>query len=103
MAKTQNVKSKDFKMADIRAHLFINVHGNNVDVIYNDDLDNGAGLGAALVSILGEDKKLMSIISAALLTALENKEDLLTPLKKKYSSKTDKKPVKKATKAVNKK
>ena len=95
MAKTQNVKSKDFKMADIRAHLFISVRGNNVDVIYNDDLDNGAGLGAALVSILGEDKKLMNIISAALLTALENKEDLLAPLKEKYSSKKSNKVVKK--------
>jgi hypothetical protein len=103
MAKTQNVKSKDFKMADIRAHLFIGVHGNHVDIVYHDDLDNGAGLGAALVSILKEDKKLMSIISAALLTALETKEDLLAPLKEKYSSKTAKKPVKKPVKAVNKK
>ena len=95
MAKTQNVKSKDFKMADIRAHLFINVRGNHVDIIYNDDLDNGAGLGAALVSIMEEDAKLFEIFSAAILTVIEsNKKDI-----SKKSNKLPKTP----TKAVKKK
>ena len=65
--------SKKLKMEDIRAHLFISVIGNHVDIVYHDDADNGAGLGAAL------------------LTAIESKE--------KYSSKT----AKKATKSVKKK
>ena len=87
--------SKKLKMEDIRAHLFISVISNHVDIVYHDDADNGAGLGAALASVMEADDKLMSIISAALLTALEGKE--------KYSSKTAKKPVKKATKAIKKK
>jgi len=87
--------SKRPKLKDIRAHLFLSVIGNHVDIVYHDDADNGAGLGAALSSLLEQDDKLMSIFSAALLTALESKE--------KYNSKTAKKPVKKPTKAVNKK
>jgi hypothetical protein len=87
--------SKKLKMEDIRAHLFISVIGNHVDIVYHDDLDNGAGLGAALASAMEEDDKLFGIFSAALLTAIESKE--------KYSSKTAKKPVKKATKSVKKK
>jgi len=65
--------SKKLTVKDIRAHLFINVRGNHVDLIYHDDYDNGAGLGAALSSLLEEDDKLFDIMSAALLTALESK------------------------------
>jgi hypothetical protein len=88
--------SKRPKLKDLRAHLFMSIRGNHVDMIYHDDLDNGAGLGAALVSLLEEDKKLFDIFSAAFLTAIESKE-------RKSISKTAKKPVKKPTKSVNKK
>lgn len=87
--------SKLPKLKDIRAHFFMSVIGDHVDIVYHDDADNGAGLGAALSIAMEEDDKLMSIFSAALLTALDKKE--------KYNSKTAKKPVKKPTKSVNKK
>lgn len=86
-------KSKNITVKDIRAHLFMSVLGNHVDLVYHDDADNGAGLGAALASLLEQDDKLMSIVSAALMTVLEQKE--------KYNSKNGNimpKTVKKAAK-----
>jgi hypothetical protein len=83
------------KLKDLRAHLFMSIRGNTVDIIYHDDADNGAGLGAGIVSLLEEDEKLFDIFSAAMLTVLKIKE--------KHSSKKDKKPVKTATKSLNKK
>ena len=77
-------KSK-LKVEDISAHFFMNVHGNNVNVIYSDDMNNGAGLGAAFASAMEQDKELLKIISAALLTALESKEKYVP--KKKDNSK----------------
>lgn len=88
-------KSKIPKVKDLNAHFFMSVLGNNVDIVYHDTTDNGAGLGAAFASALEEDEKLFNILSAAFITVLEAKE--------KYSSKTAKKPVKKPVKAVNKK
>jgi hypothetical protein len=88
-------KSKIPKVKDLNAHFFMSVLGNNVDIVYHDTTDNGAGLGAAFASALEEDEKLFNILSAAFITVLEEKE--------KYSSKTAKKPVKKPVKAVNKK
>jgi hypothetical protein len=88
-------KSKNLTVKDIRAHLFISIIGSNVELFYHDDYENGAGLGAAITSLLEEDDKLFDIFSAALITAIESKE--------KHSSKTAKKPVKTPTKAVNKK
>ena len=87
--------SKRPKLKDIRAHFFISVIGDHVDIVYHDDADNGAGLGAALSIAMEEDDKLMSIFSAALLTALDKKE--------KYSSKKSNIVPKKPTKAVKKK
>jgi hypothetical protein len=101
--------SKRPKLKDIRAHLFMSVIGNHVDIVYHDDADNGAGLGAALSSLLEQDDKLMSIVSAALMTVLEtrdkksNWEKVKVSPKEKSISKTAKKTVKKPTKAVNKK
>jgi hypothetical protein len=102
-------KSKSITVKDIRAHLFIGIIGNHVELVYHDDYENGSGLGAALSSIMEEDDKLMGIVSAALLTALEAKEKKANwervkfPKKEKDISKTAKKPVKKPTKVVNKK
>ena len=68
-------KSKSLKLEDIRAHLFIAVVGNHVEIIYHDEYENGAGLGAALSSIIEEDEKLFDIFSAAMLTVLEKKNN----------------------------
>jgi hypothetical protein len=86
-------KSKTLKVKDISAHFFMNVNGNHIDVIYSDDMNNGAGLGAAFASAMEQDEELLKIISAALLTTLEGKE--------KYNSKKSNivpKTVKKAAK-----
>jgi len=91
MAKSKTLP----KLKDLNAHFFMNVRGNHVDLVYHDDAESGAGLGAALSSLMEQDAKLFDIFSAALLTTLESKE--------KYNSKTDKKSVKKPAKAVNKK
>jgi hypothetical protein len=80
------------KLKDLKAHLFISVNKKDVTVIYHDDIDNGAVLGAAICTAMQKDAKLFDIMSAALLTFLDEK--------KKYNSKKSntvhKKPVKKA-------
>lgn len=67
-------KSK-LNVKDIRAHLFIGIIGNHVELVYHDDYENGAGLGAALSSIMEEDDKLFGIISAAMLTVMESRDN----------------------------
>jgi len=89
------IKSKKLKVEDIRAHFFMSVRGNHVDIIYHDDYENGAGLGAALSTAMEEDENLFSIFSAALLTAIESKE--------KYNSKKTNIVPKTRTKPVKKK
>jgi hypothetical protein len=101
--------SKKLTVKDIRAHLFMSIVGNHVDLIYHDDYDNGAGLGAALSSVMEEDDKLFDIISAALLTACEtrdnnpNWEKVKILKKEKDISKTPKKAVKTPVKAAKRK
>jgi len=68
-------KGKNITVKDIRAHLFLGIIGNHVELVYHDDYENGAGLGAALSSIMEEDDKLFGIISAALLTACETRDN----------------------------
>ena len=67
-------KSKNITLKDIRAHLFLGIIGNHVELVYHDDYDNGSGLGAAWASVMESDDKLFGIISAAMLTAIEAKE-----------------------------
>jgi hypothetical protein len=67
-------KSK-LTVKDIRAHFFMSIIGNQVELVYHDDYENGAGLGAALSSIMEEDDKLFDIFSAALLTACETRDN----------------------------
>ena len=88
-------KSKIPKVKDLNAHFFMSVLGNNVDIVYHDTTDNGAGLGAAFASALEEDEKLFNILSAAFITVLEAKE--------KDSSKKSNKVPKTPTKAPKKK
>ena len=102
-------QSKKMTVKDIRAHLFISIIGNSVELVYHDDYDNGAGLGAALTSLLEEDDKLFGIFSAAFLTALEAKdkksncEKVKIAPNKKDISKTPKKAVKTSVKAAKRK
>jgi hypothetical protein len=87
-------KSKTLKVKDLSAHFFMNVNGNHIDVIYSDDMNNGAGLGAAFASAMEQDEELLKIISAAFITVLEAKE--------KDSSKKSNKLPKTPVKAVKK-
>lgn len=99
-------KSKNITVKDIRAHFFLGIIGNHVELVYHDDYENGAGLGAALVSILEEDDKLFGIVSAAMLTVMESRNDnpnwekvKIKPKEKNISKKSNivhKKPTKKA-------
>jgi hypothetical protein len=84
-------KSKIPKVKDLNAHFFMSVLGNNVDIVYHDTTDNGAGLGAAFASALEEDEKLFNILSAAFIIVLEAKE-------KDNSKKSNKVPKKVAKK-----
>jgi len=88
-------KSKTQTVKDLRAHFFMSIRGTNVDIIYEDDITNGAGLGAAFASVMEQDENIFNIISAALLTVLDTKD--------KYKSKTAKKVVKTPVKAAKKK
>ena len=89
-------KSKIPKIEDLRAHFFMSIRGNHVDIIYHDDTDNGAAIGAALASLMEEDEKLFDIFSAAFLTVMTTKEE-------KSISKTPKKAVKTPVKAAKRK
>jgi len=102
-------KSKIPKVKDLSGYFFMSIEGNTVDIVYHDNTDNGIAIGAAFASVLEEDEKLFNILSAAFITALEGREKKsnwekvkISP-KEKSISKTAKKPVKKPTKAVNKK
>jgi cytoplasmic iron level regulating protein YaaA (DUF328/UPF0246 family) len=102
-------KSKIPKIEDLNAHLFMSIQGKEIQMIYHDDTDNGLALGAALTSLLEEDEKLFNIVSAAFVTALDNKEKnsnwekVKFPKKEKSISKTPKKAVKTPVKAAKRK
>ena len=102
-------KSKIPAVKDLMGHFFMSIKGNHVDIVYNDNTDNGIAIGAAFASVLEEDETLFNIMSAAFMTALESREKKsnwekvkISP-KEKSISKTAKKVDKKPTKAVNKK
>lgn len=86
--------SKIPKIKDLNAHFFMSALGNNVDIVYHDTTDNGAGLGAAFASALEEDEKLFNILSAAFITVLEAKEKDSSKKSNKVPKKTASKPKK---------
>ena len=86
-------KSKK-QIDNLKGYFFLSVGDGKVNSIYEDNGDK-AILAAAFASAMMENTELFDIVSAAFLTLLDEKE--------KYNSKTAKKPVKKATKSVNKK
>ena len=102
-------KSKIPAVKDLMGHFFMSIKGNHVDIVYNDNTDNGIAIGAAFSSVLEEDETLFNIMSAAFMTALENREKKsnwekvkISP-KEKHISKTPKKAVKTPVKAAKRK
>ena len=81
------------KVEELRGYFFMSIKGTHVNTVYHDDTDNGLALGSALTSVLQEDEKLFDIFSAAMLTAIEEKNEKYNS---KKSNKLPKKPVKTA-------
>ena len=102
-------KSKIPAVKDLNGYFFMGIRGNHVELVYHDDTDKGLAIGAAFSSVLEEDDKLFGIISAAMLTVMESKNDnpnwekVKFPKKEKSISKTPKKAVKTPVKAVKRK
>jgi len=102
-------KSKVPAVKDLNGYFFMGIRGNHVELVYHDDTDKGLAIGAALSSVLEEDDKLFGIISAAMLTVLEKKnnnpnwEKVKIAPNKKDISKTPKKAVKTPVKAAKRK
>jgi hypothetical protein len=87
-------KIKVPKVKDLSGYFFMSIEGNTVDIVYHDNTDNGLAIGAAFASALEEDKQLFKVLSAAMITVLNEKE--------KDSSKKSNKVPKKPVKAVKK-
>ena len=87
-------KIKVPKMKDLSGYFFMSIEGNTVDIVYHDNTDNGLAIGAAFASALEKDKQLFKVLSAAMITVLNEKE--------KDSSKKSNKVPKKPVKAVKK-
>ena len=88
-------KIKVPKVKDLSGYFFMSIEGNTVDIVYHDNTDNGLAIGAAFASVLEEDKQLFKVLSAAMITILNEKE--------KDSSKKSNKVPKTPVKAVKKK
>lgn len=74
------------EVGDLNAYFFMSIQGNEVHVVYHDDTTEGMAIGAALASVLQEDDKLYDIMTAAMLTAIEDR-DSVKPTKKKAAPK----------------
>ena len=88
-------KIKVPKVKDLSGYFFMSIEGNTVDIVYHDNTDNGLAIGAAFASALEKDKQLFKVLSAAMITVLNEKE--------KDSSKKSNKLPKTPVKAVKKK
>ena len=88
-------KIKVPKVKDLSGYFFMSIEGNIVDIVYHDNTDNGLAIGAAFASALEKDKQLFKVLSAAMITVLNEKE--------KDSSKKSNKVPKTPVKAVKKK
>jgi len=89
------VKIKVPNIKDLNGYFFMSIDGNTVDIVYHDNTDNGLAIGAAFASVLEKDKQLFKVLSAAMITVLNEKE--------KDSSKKSNKVPKTPVKAVKKK
>lgn len=86
--------SKIPKVKDLNAYFFMSVLGSNIDIVYHDTTNNGAGLAAAFASALEDDKQLFNVLSAAFITVLEAKEKDSSKKSNKVPKKTASKPKK---------
>ena len=83
--------SKNPKLEDLNGYFFMGIKGEKVDHACEDNTNNKSAIAAGFCSILETDDTLFEMMSAALLIAMEsrenNKKDLLAPLKKRYPNK----------------
>ena len=89
--------NKNPKLEDLNGYFFMGIKGENVDHACEDNTNNKSAIAAGFCSILETDDVLFDLISAALLIAIETREN------KKYTSKKSNKVPKTPTKAVKKK
>lgn len=92
-------KSKVPPVKDLNGYFFMGIRGNHVELVYHDDTDNGLAIGVAFSNVLEEDDKLFNIISTAMLTVLEKKDNSPKWEKVKIPKKSNivhKRPTKKA-------
>ena len=68
------VKIKVPNIKDLNGYFFMSIDGNTVDIVYHDNTDNGLAIGAAFASALEKDKQLFKVLSAAMITVLNEKE-----------------------------
>jgi len=67
-------KIKVPKVKDLSGYFFMSIEGNIVDIVYHDNTENGLAIGAAFASALEKDKQLFKVLSAAMITILNEKE-----------------------------
>jgi hypothetical protein len=89
--------NKNPKLEDLNGYFFMGIKGGDVDHACEDNTNNKSAIAAGFCSILETDDTLFEVMSAALLIAIESREN------KKDISKKSKKPVKTAKKVLNKK
>jgi hypothetical protein len=93
MAKSKTIP----KLEDLNGYFFMGIKGSNVDHACEDNTNNKSAIAAGFCSILETDDTLFELMSAALMIAIQSREN------KKDNSKKSKKPVKTVKKLVNKK
>ena len=89
--------NKNPKLEDLNGYFFMGIKGDNVDHACEDNTNNKSAIAAGFCSILETDDALFEMMTAALVIAMEIREN------KKDISKKSKKPVKTVKKVVNKK
>jgi hypothetical protein len=89
--------NKNPKLEDLSGYFFMGIKGSDVDHACEDNTNNKSAIAAGFCSILETDDTLFEVMSAALMIAIETREN------KKYSSKKSNKMPKTPTKAVKKK
>jgi hypothetical protein len=88
--------NKNPKLEDLSGYFFMGIKGDNVDHACEDNTNNKAAIAAGFCSILESDDTLFEMMSAALIIAMENRENKKDISKK--SNKVPKTPVKAAKK-----
>ena len=88
--------NKNPKLEDLNGYFFMGIKGRDIDHACEDNTNNKSAIAAGFCSILETDDTLFEVMSAALMVAIETREN------KKYISKNIKKPVKTVKKAVRK-